>query len=277
MAYDALIVGGGLFGGTIAHALHAQGRKVVVFDDQRPNGGTAPSGGLMKPGWFAGLGKDVHEPALALLDRLFGVETVEFDIYAASLKIKREKVFRLRPKKVTKLPEGMLKIKRTVVSVRQGAVDTGDEEVYEAPLVIVAAGVWCRELMRDVEVKALKGVSFQFNGELPVGIIKPWAPYKQIVAHQMVPGLIWGGDGSAILEGNWTAERIEQCKKRVRSIMPEGSRMLGAVTGLRPKCPGHKPCLFEEKEPGLFVATGGAKNGSVAAGWVAHRILEETS
>ena len=38
-----------------------------------------------------------------------------------------------------------------------------------------------------------------------------------------------------------------------------------------------KPCLLEEIRPGLWVASGGAKNGMLAAGWAAHEICRRTS
>jgi glycine/D-amino acid oxidase-like deaminating enzyme len=49
------------------------------------------------------------------------------------------------------------------------------------------------------------------------------------------------------------------------------------LTGLRPYVPGAKPCVLAEPHPGLWVVTGGAKNGTAAAGWAARKLSEALS
>lgn len=276
---DAIVIGAGLFGATIARALMAEGRRVVVIDDDRPLSGSKPSGCLMKPSWFSGLGKDVYTPALELIDRIYGIRDLKFraGIGVASkevtvhwapansqngLDILRAKVTKVLPGRVCFLRE----------------IDDGPliGEV-SAPLVVVAAGVWCRELMEVDDLTGKQGASFTWSREPGSfeNFIRPWAPYKQVVAFQ-VASKVWVGDGTAIKPENWTQERFDKSLRRCSDAAERGGRLWEASVGIRPFSKV-KPCLLEERAPGLWLATGGAKNGTVAAGWAAHKIVEATS
>lgn len=278
MKNDAIVIGAGLFGSTIALALAKQGRKVLVFDDNNPMAGSKPSGGLMKPGWFSGMGKEVHEPALKLLFEIAPVRELEFKVQAGPLKFKIEKVFQMNNhdlngvKDISLFPYRISSITNNKVQIVNGTL------VYEffSPLIIVAAGIWSKDLI-PCDIKGLKGISFFFEGNMAQGVIAPWAPYKQTVAFEKEPGVVWGGDGSAILTKNWTVERRDECLARVQKVLPTPFGLNYYREGIRPYAPGQKPCLLRKVRPGLYLATGGAKNGAIAAGWCAHRILQETA
>ncbi len=284
---DAIIVGAGLFGATIAQALFMQGRTITVIDDKRPMDGSRPSGGLMKPSWFKSFGPGVYDPALKMLDSIFGVETLPFDINIGlpkglKFKIKQEDVLHVHPEEVLRLPP-RLSFNQTATKVEPkngggGTVELKNGSVISAPLVVVAAGIWTKDLAPHVPVKPLQGASFYFRGSLPRGIIRPWAPYKQLVLHdEGNPNTVWGGDGSALKPTSWGPERTAQCLERVAGALPEELPLVETRMGYRPYTKAHKPCYFEKFSKGLYIATGGAKNGMIGAGWCAHRILEETS
>lgn len=275
MQADAVIVGAGLFGNTIARALEAEGRKVVVLDDGRPYAASRPSGCLMKPSWFSGLGKAVYEPSLALLERVYGIRDIKFQLPLGPTTTVHWVDHRQ--------PSSTL-VTATATAVHPGRVEwaaatlDGDAEVgtIEAPLVVVAAGIWCTKLL-ECDLKGKQGASFEWVGEIPENRIKPWAPYKQVVAFNIPDqDRIWCGDGSAIKPENWTQERFTQSADRCAAFVGKSRNLGTASVGIRPFAKV-KPCLLEEREPGLWLATGGAKNGTIAAGWAAHRILEATS
>jgi glycine/D-amino acid oxidase-like deaminating enzyme len=266
---EVIVVGAGLFGSIVARTLHDAGAKVVVVDDLRPDSGSRPSACLMKPSWFAGLGRDVHEPSLALLDRLYGVQTLQFAIPPTRAFFP---VFRVAPENILRDPtvdfwEG------TVEAVGQRFVQV-DGMRFDANIVVVAAGVWTGKLLPVPGLTGKKGVSFLWRGQIPTPFIRPWAPYKQLVAFNQDPMTIWAGDGSAIKTENWTIERQATCLTRVAGATKLDPARATALTGIRPFVPKCKPCYLEEREPGLWIVTGGGKNGTIAAGWAAQRILE---
>ena len=271
---DAMVVGAGIFGATIARALQADGRKVIVFDDARPLSGSAPSGCLMKPSWFSSMGKGVYNPALETLDSLYGVQDLEFVIRPSGLKTK---VHWVPNDAILKLSD-LHVVRETVVKVGNSQVCTSRMN-YLSPLVVVAGGVWSKELIHAPTLVGKQGVSFRIPESIVLNnTIQAWAPYKQAVVFQEKEKEVWAGDGTAIKPENWTTERAQKSLDRMRKITTFASMSSKhAVVGIRPYVPKVKPCLLEEQEAGLWVATGGAKNGLIAAGWAAHEIARKTS
>lgn len=273
MSWDAVVVGAGLFGSVIAAALRAEGRRVVVIDDAQPEAGSRPAACLMKPSWFTSMGKDVHEPSLTLLDRLYGVSDLRFRVGPG-----HATVHWCDP--ATILSETPL-VSR-VVRVRPDGLCwelvLRDQNPITTDLVVVAAGIWT-PLLVPVEggLDGQVGIAFLWPGEtIEDPFIRPWAPYRQLVAFNRGDGL-WVGDGAAVRREKWTDARADQSEQRCRSAV---SRMCAPhpqpLFGVRPYS-RMKPCYLCEHAPGLWVATGGAKNGTVAAGWCAHEIVRRTS
>ncbi len=266
---DAIIVGGGIFGQVIARALRSQGQTLLVFDRVQPNSGSKPAACLMKPGWYSGMGKEVHEPAMKLLDDLYGVEDVEFVVGASPLKTK---VHWINPQKIL---NGQMVVKEDVLEVGPGFVRTSFDE-YRAKTVVVAAGVWTEKLLPAYKQKAQGGAAFLWEHGRCEPKIRPWAPYKQMVRFNRGDGL-WVGDGSSILSKNWTLDRQHQSLQRSKDFSGMSTPPSKTLYGLRPYSKDHKPCLLEDLGNGLWVASGGAKNGTVAAGYCAHTIMKATT
>lgn len=272
---DAVVVGNGIFGATIAKALTSAGRGVVVIDDMRPYRATLPSGGLMKPSWFSSLGKEVYDPSLELLDQVHGIEERQFTIPAG----KRVKVLRVDSSRACRSHNHL--VHDTVTDFDFSPGNSGGHVLtrsgvrYVTPLIVVATGAWASQLL-PCPVQVKRGVSFQVECEpgSVVARIRPWAPYKQLVWFESSPGSAWVGDGSALKPESWTEERYF---KTVRRCVQPWARGVVENWGDRPYVKGAKPCLLEERHPGLWLATGGSKNGTIAAGWCAHVILEATS
>lgn len=280
MRYDAIVIGAGLFGSIIAAELRAQGRSVLTIDDRRPEAGSRPAACLMKPSWFSGLGREVTDPSLALLDRLYGVHDLSFRVGPG-----HATVHWCDPARI--LVEEPMEAR--VIGVRRAssggwAVGLGSAALV-VPLVVVAAGVWTPDLV-PVEggLQGQAGMAFLWPREVMDGIepfIRPWAPYRQLVAFDRGDGA-WVGDGTAIKRENWTSDwehvSYERCASAVGRL-GLGDRERGVVRpmfGIRPYSKA-RPCYLREHQPGLWVATGGAKNGTIAAGWCAHEIARRTA
>lgn len=279
---DTIVIGGGLFGQIIAAELRAQGQEVRVFDNREPMAGSRPAACLMKPSWFSALGKDVYEPALALLDRLYGVRDLPFDVSVGKTgKLAEATVHWCDPAKILAGPTEH----RTVMEVGPGfvraqTVEAPGYETIQARTVVVAAGIWTQYLLPQIAQQGQRGMALLFPELHPErGRIKVWAPYRQLVGFDRGDGL-WVGDGTAIKAENWDDERTRQVYNRERQFGDQVMGTLGLspndgarlLHGIRPYAKGHKPCLLQEVEPGLWAASGGAKNGTLAAGWAAHEI-----
>ncbi|KPJ91079.1 MAG: hypothetical protein AMS18_09370 [Gemmatimonas sp. SG8_17] len=273
--FDTLVVGAGLFGQVIAKALAKQGRSVVVMDDSRPMNGTAPSGMLMKPSWFAGLGSKIYDPALEVMNNLYDIQELKFKVgpkTTSALYVPHDQVMSMdvTPYKVLKVEDN-----------GHVLVEQGDNKAWlQFKLVVIAAGIWSNELTEVPKLEGKQGVSFIWN--VPVSenwrdnFIMPWAPYKQVVGFRRSEKEIWAGDGTAIKPENWKESRVDECLKRCRKHV-KLERPPKAIMGIRPYVKGAKPAYVRQQSDHVWVATGGAKNGTIAAGWAAHVIVNGTS
>jgi glycine/D-amino acid oxidase-like deaminating enzyme len=152
--------------------------------------------------------------------------------------------------------------------------------------VVLACGSWALELAPWAPVvKRQGGWAFTWQASRPgPGSISVWAPYKQVVAFEREDGEVWAGDGSALKPESMAEARMQLsldrcCEVAFPGRRGHGLRSLASVhAGYRPyaeRSPG-QPCVLETRGR-VTVATGGAKNGTMAAGWCAHRLREELS
>lgn len=282
---DVIVVGAGIIGSTIASALRNQGRSVTVLDANKPLAGTPPSGGHLKPSWFGGMKKVDYEPAMELLDKTWGLVEEEFIIRPSKLKAT---IWRVDTDKVVKSERTLAAVTGIDLLDTNAPKVTTTTEDFRCRLLIVAAGVWCQELLPEIlppkSLIAKQGISFRYQGNLANPFIKPWAPYKQIVAHQQTANEIWIGEGSAILSANWDARRSSTCQERCISSLARLYPSMAlkqptrAIEGLRPYyASGADPCLCKQVGKAAWVVTGAGKLGTIAAGWAARRILDATS
>lgn len=277
---DAIIIGGGLFGQTIACELLSRGRSCVIIDDNQPEAGSKPSASLMKPSWMKQLTTEQLDQSYGVLDKHFGVHDLSFKV--GPLKI--DTVRWCDPEKIRlAIPP----IQRKVAKAFPGCIHFEDGEIWEAKNIIVAAGYWSNELLEpQYQAPGLDGrvgASYVTTGcQLSQNFISVWAPYKQLVGFNIAPDKVWVGDGTALKVGNLTDERLAQSTARASNVVRDTE---GATTvmskGIRPYMPksalGKAPCYLEfhqsqHTDDDLIVATGGAKNGTIAAGWAAYQI-----
>lgn len=278
MRADAVVIGAGIFGSLIARALRRAGISPLVFDAAMEGAASPPAACLMRPSWFSGLGKDVYEPALKILDELVGVQDLQFRVLHGVTT-----VHWCDPKKVL-LPKSDVTYQtvRRLYQTKPGLwlvrLDNGDE--IETRLVIVAAGIWTTLLFPEVPVVAQSGVAWRWpEGSIDRPAINVWAPYKQLVAFNRGDGL-WVGDGSSLRQYTERdkAKSLHRCQTwALGSGASVGKAPVVEMFGHRPYVKDAKPCFFKAIRQGVWVATGGAKNGTLAAGWCADQIVRAVS
>lgn len=278
---DCVVIGAGIIGATIAKSLGTQGRDVLLIDANYKAAGTRPSGGHIRPSWLGGMKKEDYEPALEMLQSTWGLIEEQFSVWPAKI---NTTVYRVDTDLVLQTPH----VNGLVSEIKQWAggppsvvyLDraTNQTESVQAKMVVVAAGNWCADLIPGLKIAGKAGVSFRFKAKINQGFIKPWAPYKQIVAHQQSPNEVWIGDGTAIIHDNWTEDRQKACLARCknalgRAAMEVESPIPEVRYGIRPYCKIDGPCLFEQIGKHIYVVTGAGKLGTIAAGYAANRII----
>lgn len=267
--FDILVIGAGIFGQIITATLRKKGADVGIMDAGFEGSGSKPAACLMKPSWFSSLGKDNYSPALQTLDECYEIQRVFFKAGPITTE-----VMWIDPLTIL----GKSFIKKAVVKLAKPdskwRVTTHDGQEYTAKQVILATGVWANTLIQQQVpgLAAKTGVAFLWpKARIGQPFIRPWAPFKQIVAFNRGDGL-WVGDGTAIKEKNWTADRLDQSARRCATAVTQYRTDATALVGQRPYAnTSGEPCYLAEHD-GVTVVTGGAKNGTIAAGWAAYHI-----
>jgi len=264
---DVRVIGAGLFGCVITRKLRSMGLNVDLVDTNRRGAGSPPAACLIKPSWVLALGRDVIDPSMDLLNELYGVQDINFKVGPT-----HTKVHWVDPAKILAEPrrEGIL------LEVNEDGTVVIDDQRLDAPVTVLATGVWTNDVLphhaKVPNLSGRAGVAFTWEGQLEEPFIVPWAPYRQLIAFNRTPNEIWVGDGTAIIPENWTQKNYEaslvRCARAIgRTDLPKGMHF-----GVRPYVKHVKPCFLKEVLPSVWVATGGAKNGTLAAGWCAHQL-----
>lgn len=259
------IVGAGLFGCIISTHLRSLGHQTVLFDNRKEGGGSRPAACLMKPGWLSKVPR-LNE-CLRLLDQHYGVQDLQFKVNG----LLNQTVHWVDPARILSV-SGLYDLEVTGVTER--TIDTKRDR-FEFDRVIVAAGVWTRDLAHHVPVEGRWGAAFLWP-EHADSVIPPfisqWAPYRQVVAFQRGDGL-WAGDGSALKAWDTMKEAasLARCQEKLDIHTPPR-----VLKGQRPyvgHTPNNEPCWLEQRG-NMIIATGGAKNGTAAAAYCALKIGE---
>lgn len=285
---DVLVVGAGLFGSVIARHLTRQGRTVTMVDAEFSMSGSKPAACIMRPSWLTKMTKTEQATAMATLDENFGVHEIEAYVGAMGLG-KRTTVFWCAPAAILK-PDRYIKQNVSAIGHDVGNPwftvwqDSGHQSERHYPnLIIVAAGIWSNSL-RDAEIvpnlSEQAGVAFTWpcdEAQETRATIEPWAPYKQLVRlPNRYPGELWVSDGTALKQLDLAREQA--CLRRCANWVQRDPAEAQAIVGLRPYIRGLKgPAFVEHVLPNIWVATGGAKNGTAGAGWAAYKLAEATN
>lgn len=278
--YDAIIIGAGLFGSTIGAWLRRQGQTVLILDAEKPKSGSAAAGCLVRPQWLSKMKKTEIAEAFSVLDGLYGLHELDARILVGGF-VKSINVFWVAPRAILKA--GRYEQAEVVEIGRDGSpwARCADGRVFHGRTMVVAAGVWSSKLCDIKGLTGQAGVAFTWStDDMDEGRprIAPWAPYRQLVAINLAPGVLWCGDGTALKEASLTEERIAASQKRCAQFVQRAPEEATRIIGLRPYIRGLKdPCFLEEVMPNIWAASGGSKNGTAAAGWAAYKIAQATN
>lgn len=269
---DVIIIGAGLFGCVIAKQLQTKGMDVTIIDSNEELAGSKAAACLMKPSWYSSMGKDAYIPAMETLEALYGVETIEF-----KTRVKKTKVSWISPRKILNPKVGRINSKVYEIFKTRDKWTVNDySDNYHSRNIILAGGVWCNTLLMNSNLPLvdnlhpLIGTSFQCLGETTPEI-SVWNPYKQLVKFNINESYIWTGDG-VTSKNYWEKKYLSQSLERCANFIGKPPGDLWPTTGHRPYVKDAKPCYLEEHAPNLWVVTGGAKNGTIAAGWAAYEL-----
>lgn len=282
---DVVIVGAGLFGRIIGDWLAHCGRRVQWIDREEPLAGSPPAACLMRPSWMNSMSRAEQAAALAVLDKLYGVRdlTAKLPVGSATVHwVPPAAILGAGGERKDDRPDYL---SASVRAVRHGAL--GPVYLLEggawgrATTLVVAAGAWARELISPEDCPPLEylsaqaGVAFTWPTDAPPALhIRPRAPYKQLVSFMRAPGELWCGDGTAVKPSSMTLDRHRAMRERCARFVDRDPAEAQSLSGYRPYIKGFSsaPCLLAEAQPGIWVANGGAKNGTAAAGWAAYEL-----
>ncbi len=272
---DCVIIGGGVIGATISKSFTKQGIDHVILDCRKEMAGTTPSGGHLKMSWL-GMKEQEYTPLLHHLDNIWGLCEDEFVVYPSK---KKEKVYRLDTDLVTNYYQCANEEVINIEQVNNYPTVITAQTRYRCRMLIVAAGVWSKDLLSKHtnklrDLKAKQGVSFRFSGKIDP-FIKPWAPYKQITCHQQSLNEVWIGDGTAILAKNWTQEIVDRCRSRCTQELPnlEYSKELQGYRPVLTPVNINEPCFMDRITQRVWIVTGASKKGTIAAAWAADKLV----
>lgn len=252
MIYDKLIVGGGVFGNTLAAFFASRGETVKVIDAKLDHSGLRAAGCLIKPSWISKVPN--RTACLDLLGDLFGIKTVPFTVIN-----KRATVDDCYVVNKAAL-EGVSCHVGYVSGYSNQAVWGAFPEEFEfsGKQTIVCRGGW------GEFQKPKWGVSFEFGGNTDP-VIRPWRPFTQLVKFNQRSNLIWAGDGTAV--NTWSKDRTKSCANRVTGFVGKADAI--PFVGMRPYVKTSTPAQVLFHNDGVVEVTGGAKNGCIGAAWAA--------
>ena len=297
MKYDSIVIGNGLFGSLITRGLRDQGKCVLLLGDDQPEAGSPPAACLVRPEWTGKIPHEVVGQGLKFLDERYKVYHREFEEITPTGKHKHPLATFFDPQDMLLQPDLRAHV-HLVTQCEEGRLvqamckdRPGLAVEFMAPQVVVAAGFWSQRLVPwvDLELVGKTGIAFlydfrdleNYGFSNPLNIVRTWAPYRQIVGFDRNDGY-WISDGAAILERNWTSEKAQQSYLRCASaLFGERATRAGnvpnhrALLGIRPYTQ-EKPCFCKQVSPGLWVAVGAAKNGTLLGGYCASLIMEQS-
>jgi glycine/D-amino acid oxidase-like deaminating enzyme len=274
MPVDVVIIGGGIFGQVIGTALEAQGRQVVIIDDSRKDAASATSAGLMRQRRFYGFDKVIYNQSRKLLDELYDIKPITFKVQ----KTVSMKMDFIAPSSIlgrVKVTPGFVVGVNAQTITYKDLID-GEIKKVAGDLVIVAAGIWTEVLLPVYQQIPQKGVAFLYPTEIIAKpFIHPSLFGRNTVGFNRGDGA-WVSDGTLVHRDKWSVHHERKALKRCQNsswITLEPTML----TGIRPYSPSAKVCILEQVQRGMWVATGGAKNGLLAAGHCARILRERTT
>ena len=253
-----LVVGAGLFGSQAAAYARSKGVEALVFDAALSGAASHAAAGLFKEDWAGRKLREHYHHALPILERLYGIGHV----YMTNDDGRRE-AFLFVPPALIMEPNP---VRDLVTAVGDGWLAAGGRR-YEG-WVYVAAGIWCKRFLPDLDVYGKAGCSFIYEGERE-GRISQLARGRQAIAFARDRGTTYFSDGTAEREYTQTHEQETLRRAAAMGLTAEPSRR---CWGCRPYIPGGP--VFVKVSSRTWLATGGRKMGTILGASYARRLVE---
>ncbi|MCI0640312.1 MAG: NAD(P)/FAD-dependent oxidoreductase [Gemmataceae bacterium] len=253
-----LVVGAGLFGSQAAAYARQKGIEVRVFDSGLPGAASPAAAGLFKEAWAGRKLQEHFRPAVAVLDRLYGILHVDLTHDDGT-----KEGFLFVPPTTILEPNP---IRQVVTAVGDGWLEAGGQR--HQGWVYVAAGVWSARFLPGLDVHGKAGTSFVFTGE-QAGRIRNIAHGRQAIAFVRDPGCTHFSDGTA--ERDYKDEHERQSLERA-AAMGLTAAPVRRLHGLRPYTKGGP--IFQKIASRTWLATGGRKMGTILGAVFAQRLVD---
>ena len=285
MKTDVVIIGAGLFGCVTAAFLRKKGFEVIIVDNQEPMSASKCALGVWKEGWVSPKIKDKVETGLPVLNKLYGVEDVQF---FDTLKNEPVDFKYIDPEKI--LDEEILVC--NVRTIDKNKVKVNDDKgnlhsIKAKRAIIVCAGVWTTELLvKSGFAKTAPTLDSYWGAQLEVAMaidmsrIQQWAPYKQSVLFKRGKKKFVFSDGATVKNPVPSDKRIETVSPRIQQHANEvagatipNDKITKVNEGLRPYIKGDGDFVQQHSDM-VFSATGGAKSSLILSGYVAKTLYK---
>lgn len=206
---------------------------VTWFDCAEPTAATKASAGVIHPRWLAGFGpllpSELISRAVEVLDELYPVIRWQLDARTTAYRVAAAHV--LTHPDVSVIPRRV-----TAVDVERGAVCTDDGEEHRG-VVLVSTGAALDQLAWGAgPVYPRVGGAVRYATELPYSVLVPYAPYKQLMVFNEVPGTVYAADGVAVTPRTWTARGtyLSMLDRRARAVVGTAAPLVDYAHGWRP-------------------------------------------
>lgn len=259
-----LVVGAGLAGSMVARRAQVAGWQPVVFDSGESFSASRASTNLTRPGWVSKY--PTGAAGLAALRAHWPLEEIPFNNGATpALHLPPEKVLWPSP------------IREKVLAVRDGELETDIGGTYRGQAVVVAAGVWSKDLVPSLYyMKVLVGHTLIFPGPWANPLLYDWAPYRQVKIFQdrLLSRTLFS-DSLAIVGKNYRLDKhLPPTLRRAQEAGLPVDLDYEVRVGYRPVVAGFEVYCRRESS-GLWVLTGGGKMGMTLYAAAAERIVKE--
>ena len=248
-----------MFGSQAAAFARSRGIETLVFDAEREGAASPAAAGLFKEAWATGKLHEHFQRALPILDRLYGIRTMQLAHDDG-----RDESFLCVPPTLILEPAP---IREIVTAVGDGWLEAGGRR--HQGWVYVAAGIWCSQFLPDLKVVGKAGSSYVFPGEHP-GHIRQLSYGRQAIAFVRDAGSTHFSDGTAELDFTSAHDRLTLERAAAMGLNEEPMRR---YWGQRPYTPGGP--VFQKIGDRSWLATGGRKMGTILGASFARRLVEE--
>lgn len=267
-----LIVGGGLAGSIPAKMAAARGLDVTVFDEGHLFGASRSSENLFTMTWKDTLGEDVVNTGLKVLNQNYAIQTINFD----NGKGKKNPTFHIPVSEILWRDPVRLR----VTAVGNGYVDVVSDDFVTRHYgkVLVAAGAWTGELLKDFKMNALTGHGLVFKGApAREPVMNFWAPYRHQKLMAWGKHETWFGDSTCIEDHLYmpAAPRVEQSLARAAAFGLQRDDLVTVLYGKRPYFKSSKKGLYRQLASELFVSSSGWKCGLVTYAYQADLLMKD--